>query len=1095
MGKGQIYSEVKTLNYFGSYKPYLYDEISLRNYIWYNEDGTFRASSDQYKATNVYSDVDYFLMKESNYDAFGNLIEELTYKKGDRNNLFSFVEYYYELEQKDRRLPYAINNNGIIHYYEYNAVGNVKKVYNIVNANSSNNENEYEDNKIIYEYANDLNTLKTIKFESKVNTQNEYNQENEHQIIEQNDILINNYGLLKEIKNDYLQYQYDYDELFRLKSIRLNNKLIYGNEYYPVYLENKNVLRRIWLDNHLTINLDEQGNVKKLNIGKTMDGVYSVKTLELCDSLDEAIAKLYDIDSDNEKDRLTQILKLAIYTKLKEENILEKEKYVVDKFSNTLQVYFKNNLIDRSTYKLIDGNNVLKQSIKYLQNETIYDIIDGRVKYKFFISKEEYNNYINLKGSKILTTKYYLYKDIDTENEDLIQDDFLSKDYKYDNYGRLIASQNKKTYYQNIETFLCKDFDDADFNGFNKVDITHHKTIEFKHTPITNSTLSDCYMDIPSKICYEFSRDFNYRDAYTDPFESVSTNIKYEVELDDFNRIIKTYTEGNYFINPVLIENNSQVSILPNTEITYSYDDKNQLSQEVLIISNKNAEDEYVTQEFTYNYTYNNGELSGVISNEFIKSFEYKELNENDKSLVPNSSKKLEYNYYKDNILKSSKNIYFDFYGNIERINDYKLTFGYNNLLEKYYKEDSCNSEEDELLSVFYSYDGSGKRIKKDVEYNNKKYSIHYYYDNDKLICQNWFSVIGNDIILSYKFIFIYDLEGLTGIKVFDYENNTDFYNNSYFTNGVNYFFVKDHLNNVTGIVRDSNLLCIYQYDAWGNHEVINKINVITSLSYLDEFVIQNNPFRYRGYYYDIETNLFLVSSRYYSPELCRWISPDDIEYLDPESVNGLNLYCYCKNDPVNYVDPDGHFPIATLLIATLIGAAIGTAIEVGKQIYDGGNWNWDPSTWNYWEIGKGALIGAASGLAYGLGGIAGGIVRGSVKALTIAGKALTVSQSVGVLLGVAASTSFIAGFGGYALHTAGTPEDDFNFFKGISEGLGQSVKGLLSFGTGGMFGGAGVWKFGQKIPVGKQIVNAMYRGAARFAANYIPNYVIDGIF
>lgn len=211
--------------------------------------------------------------------------------------------------------------------------------------------------------------------------------------------------------------------------------------------------------------------------------------------------------------------------------------------------------------------------------------------------------------------------------------------------------------------------------------------------------------------------------------------------------------------------------------------------------------------------------------------------------------------------------------------------------------------------------------------------------------------------------------------------------------------------------------------------------------------------------------------------------------------MNGLNLYCYCFNNPVNYIDHDGHFPITTLLIATLMGAAISTAIEVGKQIYDGGNWNWDPSTWNYWEIGKGALIGAVSGLAYGLGGIAGGIVRGSVKALTIAGKALTVSQSVGVLLGVAASTSFIAGFGGYALHTAGTPEDDFNVFKGISEGLGQSVKGLLSFGTGGMFGGSGVWKFGQKIPVGKQLVNAIYRGAARFAANYIPNYVIDGIF
>ena len=50
-----------------------------------------------------------------------------------------------------------------------------------------------------------------------------------------------------------------------------------------------------------------------------------------------------------------------------------------------------------------------------------------------------------------------------------------------------------------------------------------------------------------------------------------------------------------------------------------------------------------------------------------------------------------------------------------------------------------------------------------------------------------------------------------------------------------------------------------------------------------------------------VETGLFWLSSRYYSPELCRFISPDDVEYLDPESVNGLNLYCYCMNNPVNY--------------------------------------------------------------------------------------------------------------------------------------------------------------------------------------------------
>ena len=46
----------------------------------------------------------------------------------------------------------------------------------------------------------------------------------------------------------------------------------------------------------------------------------------------------------------------------------------------------------------------------------------------------------------------------------------------------------------------------------------------------------------------------------------------------------------------------------------------------------------------------------------------------------------------------------------------------------------------------------------------------------------------------------------------------------------------------------------------------------------------------------------------YYSPELCRFISPDSVDYLDPSSINGLNLYSYCGNDPINRFDPSGHF-------------------------------------------------------------------------------------------------------------------------------------------------------------------------------------------
>ena len=79
------------------------------------------------------------------------------------------------------------------------------------------------------------------------------------------------------------------------------------------------------------------------------------------------------------------------------------------------------------------------------------------------------------------------------------------------------------------------------------------------------------------------------------------------------------------------------------------------------------------------------------------------------------------------------------------------------------------------------------------------------------------------------------------------------------------------------------------------------------------------------------ETEFYYFNSRYYSPKLCRWISPDSVDYLDPESINGLNLYCYCMNNPIMYANPSGH---SAILIGLIIGAIIGfgTAAYIDYQ-------------------------------------------------------------------------------------------------------------------------------------------------------------------
>ena len=106
------------------------------------------------------------------------------------------------------------------------------------------------------------------------------------------------------------------------------------------------------------------------------------------------------------------------------------------------------------------------------------------------------------------------------------------------------------------------------------------------------------------------------------------------------------------------------------------------------------------------------------------------------------------------------------------------------------------------------------------------------------------------------------------------------------------YYFQRNLQGDVVAIY-DTNgtLKAKYLYDASGNCTISSET---TSYD-----VANANPIRYRGYYYDDDTGLYYCNARYYSPKWRRFISPDDTAYLSPESVNGLNLYCYCNNDPI----------------------------------------------------------------------------------------------------------------------------------------------------------------------------------------------------
>ena len=119
---------------------------------------------------------------------------------------------------------------------------------------------------------------------------------------------------------------------------------------------------------------------------------------------------------------------------------------------------------------------------------------------------------------------------------------------------------------------------------------------------------------------------------------------------------------------------------------------------------------------------------------------------------------------------------------------------------------------------------------------------------------------------------------------------------------GADYYYVRNGLMTITGLV-DANGASVvnYFYDSWGN-----MLNITGSMA---ASLGKDNPYRFKGYYYDEETGMYYLKSRYYQPEICRFISAD--VYIATElNMNGSNIYSYCKNNPVMLMDSDGSFAI-----------------------------------------------------------------------------------------------------------------------------------------------------------------------------------------
>ncbi len=306
---------------------------------------------------------------------------------------------------------------------------------------------------------------------------------------------------------------------------------------------------------------------------------------------------------------------------------------------------------------------------------------------------------------------------------------------------------------------------------------------------------------------------------------------------------------------------------------------------------------------------------------------------------------------------------------------------------------------------VSFVYDGTGRRVNKNT--------ISYVYDS-----------AGNLIAQSNGLQFIYDNSGVAGVK----------YSDKY------YFYRKDVQGNVVAILdSDGNLVVKYVYDAWGNHAVLDANGQdIVNMQHIGNL----NPFRYRSYYYDTETGLYYLQTRYYDPELGRFISQDSIEYADYESVNGLNLFAYCGNDPVNNIDPMGTWSWKKFWkrFGIIVGAVVAVAAVTAAVVLTAG--------------AAAVALGASAAVTAGImaGAAVGGIAAGTYS---------IVSQSVNsgidnLNIGTVALTTFggstIGAVVGGAMALSGGAAGSFAIAGGGSVSTGSALTKTATIGMGILF-------------------------------------------
>ncbi len=241
------------------------------------------------------------------------------------------------------------------------------------------------------------------------------------------------------------------------------------------------------------------------------------------------------------------------------------------------------------------------------------------------------------------------------------------------------------------------------------------------------------------------------------------------------------------------------------------------------------------------------------------------------------------------------ENITYDEIGNpLTYRNSMSMTWDRGRMLSKITKEDDSY--------IKYSYDSDGIRTSKTYSDGTQ---VSYDLTGSRILSETRTSDNVNTTIY-----YLYDDNGSIIGLIYD---------------GITYYYQKNIQGDIMNIIdQNGDSVVSYKYNAYG---------MITDVSgSMAATLGGDNVFRYRGYYYDEESGLYYLNSRYYDPETGRFINADEV--VDTESVLSCNIFTYCENNPIILIDKYGMIP-RWVILGVIHSAINGSSVFSWPQYYN----------------------------------------------------------------------------------------------------------------------------------------------------------------